>query len=65
MYSSNTSFRIVLAIELFLEKIILALIDIYNTGTEKNTEAADARFFVEKELIGADGVSFVGDMFDG
>ena len=63
MYSANTSFRIVALIELFLEDIIFSLIDIYNTGTEK--ESADARFFVEKELIGADGVSFMGDMFDG
>ena len=65
MYSSYTSFRVVAAIKLFLEKIVLSLINIYNTGTEKYTEAVDARFFVEKELVGADGVSFVGDMFDG
>ena len=57
MYSSDNLFRIVAAIELFLEKVVLSLINIYNTGTEKYTEAINARFFIEKELVGADGVS--------
>ena len=64
MYSSDTSFRVVVAIELFLEKIVLTLVNIDNTRTEKYTEATNARFFIEKELVGADGVSFVSHMFN-
>ena len=64
MYSSYTSFRVVATIELFLEKVVLSLINIYNTRTEKYTEATDARFFIEKELVGTDRIAFMSDMFD-
>ena len=65
MNSTNSTFWVVASVELCFQKIILSLIHINNTGTEEDTKTADARLFVEKELVGADGIAFVSHMFDG